>query len=551
MTEYGRGPGSEPWYPGDPLAGNTGQHGAWGAQASYGGGQQPYPQQGGGQGGWHTGQQPQYPGGGHTGPQPQYPGGGYPTGNMPAVDPYGQPQQPAAPAPDYYGTPEAYPPPAPPRRGPGGPRREQPPGAWDEGLPPERDHAFFSDDDEPEEIVPRRGGRAAERGRGGRGPDRAGRGRRGERERRGGDDEPKRRNGCACLVVALVLVGGGGAVAYYGYNYIHDTFLASAPDFEGDGNGTPVTFEIPPGSTIGAIGNILKDKGVVQSVDAFTQAASDNEKSAGIQPGTYTLEKEMSASNAIKALLDPKERNALTIPEGTSNYEIYAMIDDKLGLKDGTSKAAGKKHYKELGLPKWAKSGGDIKDPLEGFLFPAQYNAGKGTKPEALLKQMVARANAEFTKADVVGNAAKLGLKDPWQVLTVASLVEAEGNNEEDFKKITRVVLNRMVPSNPETVGRLDFDSTYNYIKQQSTLDVPSASKMRELADPYNTYYVRGLPAGPINNPGVVAIEATHSPAKGDWNYFVSLKDKTLFAVTNAEHQKNVELYNEERASEG
>ncbi|MEV6105465.1 endolytic transglycosylase MltG [Streptomyces sp. NPDC051940] len=542
MTEYGRGPGSEPWYQGDPLSGNTGQHGTYGAQASYGGGQQPYPQQGGGQGGWHTGQQPQYPGGGHTGQQPAYGGGGWDTtGGMPAVDPYGQPQQPGGPAPDYYGTPEAYPPPGPPRRGPGGPRRERP-GNWDEGLPPERDHAFFSDDDE-QEIVPGRGERPSRRG--------GGRGGRRDRDLERREGTKKRKNGCACLVVALVLLGGGGAVAYYGYDYVKSNFLADAPDYEGDGITETVTFEIPQGASIGQMGNILKEKGVVKSVDAFTSAAAENDKSGNIQAGTYTLKKQMSAKSAIEALLDPAIRNALTIPEGTPNYKIYALIDDKLGLKDGDTKAAAKEHYKDLGLPDWAKSGGDIKDPLEGFLFPAQYNAGKGTKPEALLKQMVSRAKEEFTKAGVADNAAKLGLKDPWQVLTVASLVQAEGNNQADFEKITRVVLNRMKPDNPETIGRLDFDSTYNYIKKQSTLDLPPASEMRNLKDPYNTYYVQGLPAGPIGNPGAMAIEATHNPAKGPWNYFVSLKEKTLFAVTNDEHQKNVEIYNKEREAEG
>ncbi|GAA3072599.1 hypothetical protein GCM10020000_66740 [Streptomyces olivoverticillatus] len=188
----------------------------------------------------------------------------------------------------------------------------------------------------------------------------------------------------------------------------------------------------------------------------------------------------------------------------------------------------------------------DIKDPLEGFLFPSQYNAAKGTKPEDLLRQMVARAKDNYAEQDLDGKAKELGLKSPLQVLTVASLVQAEGRYKHDFDKVSRVIYNRLKPDNKETYGLLDFDSTVNYAKKTSTLDTGAVSDLRQFKDPYNTYKIKGLPPGPIDNPGLEALKSALQPAPGPWYYFVSINEnETLFAVTNEEQNRNREKYNQ------
>ncbi|MEU5035011.1 endolytic transglycosylase MltG [Streptomyces rubiginosohelvolus] len=593
MTEYGRGPGSEPWHPEDPLYGDQGWDGRQAAhgQGQYGDQQQSYPQdpyaqqhqnhqqyqghqqqpydqhQQYGQQQSHQHQQqnhqqygtPQDPYAQQPGAQPQY-NGGWDTGQQAAM-PYGaEPQDPYAQHPggydtgqDYYGTPEAYPPPQPPGRRETAPEQQpqqqqphqQASTDWDPDQPQEETHPFFTgaddgadreqrdDDDDPDDD----GSRSSRRDRGGN-------------ERRGGKGKKKSRSGCACLVVSVVLVGGLGGVGYVGYTFWQKQFGAPA-DYAGSGSSEQVEVEIPEGAFGYDIANILRKQGVIKSSDAFVAAQNDNPKGKLIQAGVYLLNKEMSAASAVTLMLDPKSQNAFVIPEGTRNTTVYKMIDTRLKLKKGTTADIAKTKAESLGLPDWADDNPDVKDPLEGFLYPAAYPVAKGSKPEDALKRMVSRANKEYGKLDLEGSAKKLGLKTPWELITVASLVQVEGKYKHDFDKVARVVYNRLKPGNMETVGRLEFDSTVNYIKGQSTLDIGAVDDLRKIDDPYNTYKIIGLPSGPISNPGADALHSAMNPTPGPWYYFVSInEDKTVFAETNEEHEKNRREYEDGKAGQ-
>ncbi|WP_267245833.1 endolytic transglycosylase MltG [Streptomyces sp. PR69] len=584
MTEYGRGPGSQPWHPEDPLYGDQG----WsGQQASAG--HAPYtgqPEQGYGQ----YPQQPQQYGGQHD-PYQQYDAqqhgaqqyneqqygqqqpqgrseqygqdygqqqydqqsygqqyGAWDTGQQTAMpygagmaDTYGG-QQPGYGGPDAdpYATADAYPPPQPPRQRRSAPEPDPAPQAgsdWESGDQEEEKHPFFTgaDDDGDDVAAPsRRGGGRDGRGKGkGHGP-----------------GKKKSRNGLACLVVAAVFAGALGGVGYFGYQFWQGRFGAPE-DYAGGGAGQ-VDVEIPAGAGLGEIGSILKKAGVVKSTDAFVSAANANPKGKTIQAGVYLLKKEMSAKSAVELMLSPASRNNLVIPEGKRNAFIYDQIDKRLEVKAGTTAAVAKKEAKNLGLPEWANDNKDIKDPLEGFLFPASYPVAKGMKPEDVLRKMVARANEEFGRQDLKAEAKRLGLDSPLQVLTVASLVQAEGKYKHDFDKVSRVVYNRLKPDNVETVGRLEFDSTINYLKDQSRLDIGAVDDLRKIDDPYNTYDIKGLPPGPIGNPGQSAFNSALKPTPGPWYYFVSItEDETLFAVTNEEHERNRRKYEEAQENKG
>ncbi|MDV9188477.1 endolytic transglycosylase MltG [Streptomyces sp. SR27] len=590
MTEYGRSPGSEPWHPGDPLYGDQGWEGQQQQyphpqQASqYGQGgqvyQDPYGQGGhaaqGGQGyegdpyqqhGQQQAQQYQQQPQGYVDPQYQQQyqqqsyeqqqygqtayQGGYDTpghlgqqydGNWetgqasmaygtPPADPYGGQN------PDLYGTPEAYPPPQPPgrRQNPPEPVIDWEPEEEARPEPEEEKHPFFTGEDAPDDEDE---GYDEEpgRGRGSRG---------GDRERRSKSKKRKGKNGAACLVVALVMAGGVGGIGYFGYQFWQGQFGA-VEDYAGTGSGD-VQVEIPKGALGNEIGNILKKAGVVKSVDAFTSAQQKNPKGISIQAGVYTLKKGMSAESAVTLMLNPASQSNFVIPEGRRNVWVYEQIDKKLGLEVGTTKDIAKAKANELGLPDWAKNHKNVKDPLEGFLFPASYPVAKGTKPEDALRKMVSRASQEYDKLDLEAKAQALGVDGPWELVTIASLVQAEGVSHDDFRKMAEVVYNRLKPSNPQTYGGLEFDSTYNYIKNQSKLDL-TLEELRKYDNPYNTYFVKGLPPGPIGNPGVEAMQGVVSPTSDGWYYFISIDGKTSqFTKTNAEHQKLVEKFNESR----
>lgn len=572
MTEYGRGPGSEPWHPEDPLYGDGGwggQQAQAGQQSPYGGQPQQHPEQQAQQnyGDWSNGGQSSYGGGqpqydayGHQHPEPQYDqygqqqydqhsyggqqqydqqyapqaqpqqgydnggwgSGAHPQAHYPAdpSDPYGQQAGGyGAEQPDFYGTPEAYPPPEPPTR-----RRAEPEPQrtdWDPG-PDEGEHAFFAGGDADEDDD------APGDGRGGRE----------DRRTRGGGKPKKRRSGCACLVVCLVLGGGVAGVGYFGYQFYQDRFGA-APDYAGDGNGEQVTVTIPKGAGGSTIGQELKRQGVVKSVDAFIAAQQSNPRGKSIQDGVYTLQKEMSADSAIELLLSPKSRSNLIIAEGKRNADVYKLIDKRLEVKDGTTAKVAKSEYKSLGLPDWALNHKDVKDPLEGFLYPSSYSAAKGQKPEDVLKQMVARANEQYEKIGLEQKAEGLGLEGPWELLTTASLVQAEGKTHDDFRKMAEVIYNRLKTDNTETNQKLQFDSTFNYLMRQSKIRI-SESEINSNPDPYNTYYHRGLPPGPISNPGEEALQAALNPTEDGWIYFVATDGvkKTEFAKTHDEFLK-------------
>ncbi|WP_178880069.1 endolytic transglycosylase MltG [Streptomyces acidiscabies] len=575
MTEYGRGPGPAPWHPEDPLFGDggwEGQQAPMGHQPAYGGHQQ-YPQEpqqqtsyngwtdGGQQPGYGQNPQPQYDQQQYDQQQydqygqpvyPQYDQQQYPQPNQPQSyhqggwdgtgthahvpyaadpgDPYGQ--QPAAygaEQPDFYGTPDAYPPPEPPAR------RREPDPEPEPDLDPEPLGGILPEQDDPvddegtvAETAPEERGRRA--GKGGKGD----------------NGKKKRRNGAACLVVVLVFGGGIAGVAYFGMQFYQDRYGAS-PDYAGNGTDETVSVTIPKGAGGAAIGRELKAAGVVKSVDAFVSAFTQNAKSGSIQEGSYVLNKEMSAQAAVAMMLDPKSQSNLIIAEGTRNVAVYAQIDKRLDLSEGTTAGVAKAKYKDLGLPDWALNHPNVKDPLEGFLYPSRYAVAKADKPETLLKEMVTRANQKYEQLGLEKQADKLGLDGPWQLLTVASLAQAEGTSHDDFRKMAEVVYNRLKPGNPQTYGSLEFDSTYNYIKNQSKIDLTIA-ELKRFNNPYNTYYVKGLPPGPIDNPGDEALRGALNPTDDGWYYFISLDGKTSrFTKTLAEHEELVAEFNESR----
>ncbi|MFF5498905.1 endolytic transglycosylase MltG [Streptomyces aquilus] len=579
MTEYGRGQeGSEPWHPQDPYYGDggwEGQQGHAGQQAAYGGQAQHYPQepQQSEYGDWGTGRQADYGqapqqyqqqydpnqqyGQQHQQqydpnqqygqqqyapqqPQQQYDNSGsWGTGTHTHVpytdpsDPYGQQAAAygAGDQPDYYGTPDAYPPPEPPSRRRAEPEPERT--DWDPG-PDQGEHAFFAgggDDDADDDQ-----------------DDQDGRGGRGDRKGRGGKKPKKRRSGCACLVVLLVFGGGIGGVGYFGYQFYKDRF-ASSPDYAGDGTSTTVSIVVPKGAGGAEIGRLLKAKDVVKSVDAFVSAFTQNDGDK-IQAGAYLLNTQMSAKSAVEMMLDPKSQNAVMVTPGQRNIAVYKLIDEKLGLKSGATLKVAKADYKSLGLPDWVQKNSEMKDPLEGFLYPGTYPAAKGMKPEAVLKDMVGEAAKKYDALDLEAKAKTLKLDSPLDIITIASLVEAEGKTTDDYRKIAEVVYNRLDYGNPQTYGFLQFDSTFNYAKNESNIDI-SESEINKDQDPYNTYTHKGLPPGPIGNPGAEALKSTLNPTDDGWYYFVATDgvSKTEFARTHEEFQKLKDKFDASRGN--
>jgi UPF0755 protein len=364
----------------------------------------------------------------------------------------------------------------------------------DPDAPDPREPALLSGDDADTTYVPG-GRRRAERGR--------------------------RLPGCLAVLVAVaVVVGGFYVVVNKGIDAVRDQFQ-SAADFDGPGRGK-VTFEVRSGDSAATIGRRLKSGGVVASVDAFVEAANGSPDWSRLQPGFFQLRKQMAAADAVEVLVNPDNivKDTITVPEGLRVVEIV----DLLASKTKFSKADFTKVLDDpakLGLPTYADG-----NP-EGYLFPATYDFAPNATPTTMLAEMVARWKQAASDADLESAAADLGYT-PGELMTVASLVQAEGRGS-DMPKIARVIYNRVEnPGNGLTNGLLQVDASVNYALGRSTIAALTQDQIDSVADsPYNTYTQQGLPPTPIEAPGDDAIAAAAHPADGDWLFYVTVNLRT------------------------
>ena len=353
--------------------------------------------------------------------------------------------------------------------------------------------------------------------------------------RRAARRPPKRRRGRRFIVLALALAIVGGAV-YAAYGVLRPVVadLTASNDFPGPGSGA-VQVTVQDGDSGRAIGSSLQKAGVVKTSKAFLEAAAADQRAAAIQPGTYTLKKQMAAKDALAILVNPKNRTVprVTIPEGMWASEVFAALSKGTKVPVAEYQAAAKDPA-SLGLPASAKGN------LEGYLFPATYEFPAKSTAREQLATMVKKTVSELTKAGVAED-------DMERTMIVASIVEGEVSGDADRAKVARVIENRLKDKAGPTKGLLQMDSTVHYaVKKRGKAGTTDAD--RQSASPYNTYRVQGLPPGPINNPGAASIAAAASPAAGSWLFFVTVNPdtgETRFATTPAEHQANVNLFNQ------
>jgi UPF0755 protein len=334
----------------------------------------------------------------------------------------------------------------------------------------------------------------------------------------------RERSGVLAVLIALVVIlavgAGGYALVRAVGGKVASTLSRTTQDYPGPGEGA-IQVEVVKGQSLAAVGRTLKAKGVVASVDAFTQAATANPESASLQPGFYRLQLKMRAADALTALLDPASRvqAKVTLPEGLRLDETLKRLASKSGISLADFQKA-LKNAKALGLPAYAKG-----NP-EGFLFPATYEVPPDTTANGLVTQLF-RSYARVAKSTGVERTKR----PPYEIVVIASLVEAEARHDADFGKVARVVYNRLAQGMP-----LQFDSTVNYaLKADKTI---VTFKDLGTNSPYNTYKHTGLPPGPINSPGEKALTAAVNPPVGDWLYFVTVNPATGETKFTASYQE-------------
>ncbi len=339
------------------------------------------------------------------------------------------------------------------------------------------------------------------------------------------------RSGIAVVIAFAVLIGGGMFVFGKISEKYHE--WRTADDYAGEG-AAEVQVVLPPGSSGGKIGAILADNDVVKSSKAFESAFRKEPRSSTIQAGVYKMRTQIPAAKAVEMLLDPANRviKKVTIPEGLRYTQVAPVLSKATGLPekdfmDQLNKPTG------IGLPAIANN------YAEGFLFPATYEVSPNVDAPTMLKTMTTQYGVVSKDMDIANKAKALG-RSEYDVLRVASIVEAEVKRDEDRPKVARAIYNRLDAGMP-----LQVDTAVNY-----GLNRTGYANLRDgdtkIDTPYNLYLHKGLPPSPINNPGRKSIEAALNPAQGPWKFWVAVNldtGETKFGTTAAEHEANVKEY--------
>ncbi|VEI12457.1 endolytic transglycosylase MltG [Trueperella bialowiezensis] len=346
------------------------------------------------------------------------------------------------------------------------------------------------------------------------------------------DQRKKLRRTSLVLFLAVFLIVCSAMVAWPHVRDLLNLNGSVAEDYAGEGT-EPVVVMIPENSTGADIGAILVGSDVVASQEAFIKAYNADRRASSIQAGSYALKRQMSASAALAAMLDPSSRAevSVTIPEGFTTQQVAARLVNVMGY-DAADVDALLADPASLGLP--AQAGGNV----EGWIAPLTYQFTPDTTAEQALSTMVGHRVSEMKETGIP--------EDQWQrTITVASIVEREVNWPEYYGQVARVIENRIADTS-EVGGRLQMDSTVLYAVGK-TGGVPTKAEL-ETDSPYNTYLNPGLPPGPISNPSLDVIKASHNPPAGDWLYFVTVNfdtGETKFSNNLQQHNVYVEQLRE------
>ncbi len=297
-------------------------------------------------------------------------------------------------------------------------------------------------------------------------------------------------------------------------------------------SGENVIIEVKQGMTSDQIARMLYNRGLISSPGMFQLVAKWKGLGSSLQAGEYAIQRGTTVTHIVD-MMAKGETNylQLTIPEGYTVNQIAKLIENQ-HIGSGTK-------FKELA--KQVPSDYDYMNgtsssvvyAAEGFLFPDTYKLSKGITEEQLIAMLTRQFDEKFTP-EMRAQAAAMGLSTR-EVIILASLVEKEAQVEADRPVIAGVFLNRLKEDMP-----LQSCATIQYILgyPKEELSVEDT----EIASPFNTYLHRGLPPGPIANPGIASIRAVLHPTVTDYLYFVADKQGAHhFSRTYEEHLAEIE----------
>lgn len=296
--------------------------------------------------------------------------------------------------------------------------------------------------------------------------------------------------------------------------------------FVSPGNGS-VTRDIsfPPGSGIRTLAAELKAGGVIRSSWHFVLLTRLRGDAHRLKAGDYRFSDDMTPEIILRKIVSGDvDYRKFTLPEGYSIYQAAELLEQKgyFNKNSFLEKCRDKELLRRLGLSEAS---------AEGYLYPATYNLSRRGGEEQLLEQMIGQFNKEYASIQEVGRFSR------HQIVTLASIIEKEAISADEKPLISSVFHNRLRIGMP-----LQSDPTAVYGVRAFSGKVRKADIQR--ISPYNTYLNKGLPPGPIGNPGVDSMHAAINPAKSEYLYFVARQDGThQFSKNLADHNRAVTHY--------
>ncbi len=288
-------------------------------------------------------------------------------------------------------------------------------------------------------------------------------------------------------------------------------------------------FTIHPGQSLNAISKNLETEQFISNQTYFKFFTKLQKSAKKLQAGEYLLSASKSPEQILEILVKGKVKlYKITLPEGLNLKQIAALVE-KANL-------CSKTRFETLCHDRpFIISLGMASTSLEGYLFPDTYFFPKQTSCETIIAAMIQHFKTTFIDEWRI-RAKKLGFSIH-EIVTLASIIEKETGDASERPLISSVFHNRLKKN-----MRLESDPTVIYgIKN---FDGNIKRKHLKMVTPYNTYQIKGLPTGPIANPGALSLQAALYPAQTEYLFFVSKKDTThKFSKTIKAHNLAVKKY--------
>jgi peptidoglycan lytic transglycosylase G len=326
-------------------------------------------------------------------------------------------------------------------------------------------------------------------------------------------------------LLALLAIAALGAGAAWLDSQISRPYRGHRPE--------KVFVEIPHGTSRWEIAGILKHDDIIRNRLAFELLSVWHHRHA-LQAGEYLVDHQMDSRQVFWMIAKGRIFvHTVVVPEGWTMFDIARELDRQGICSRQDFLAAARDPAAIADLAPHARD-------LEGFLFPSTYEFTRHTTCDQVAAKMVGEFRAVWAKIDPSGTHSFPGGLTIEQVVTLGSLVERETPNPSERPLVAGVFYNRL-----NRGYELQCDPTVQYALELAgrPVKIVRPEDLR-IDSPYNTYEHRGLPPGPIANPGEASLRAVLAPAPTDYLYFVAnAEGGHFFSKTLAEHNRNVEIY--------